>query len=112
MMWRDKGVNCDTVADVEHWAREKGLIAEGNSLPQAEKTLEEAGELMDAIAEGDRDGIVDGMGDVLVTLVIQARIQGLTLQDCLDHAYAQIKDRTGKMMGGQFVKSEDLQEGD
>ena len=108
-MWRNKGVDHSTVVNVEAWAEEKGLIADGLGLAQADKTLEEAGEIRDAIEAGDQDGVADGIGDTLVTLIIQARNQGLTLQDCLDRAYGEIKDRTGKMVGGQFVKSEDLQ---
>ena len=32
----------------------------------------------------------------------------LDVQDCLQHAYNQIKDRKGKMINGVFVKEEDL----
>lgn len=32
----------------------------------------------------------------------------LNLQDCVTHAYNQIKDRKGKMVDGVFVKEEDL----
>ena len=34
--------------------------------------------------------------------------QGLIFQDCVQHAYDQIKDRKGKMIDGVFVKEEDL----
>ena len=87
----------------------KGLIADGLGLSQADKTLEEATEIRDAIEAEDPDGVADGIGDTLVTLIIQARNQGLTLQDCLDRAYGEIKYRTGQMVNGQFVKSEDLE---
>lgn len=109
-MWRDKGIDHDTVINVEQWASEKGLIADGLGLPQADKTLEEAREIRDAIEAGDPDGVADGIGDTLVTLIIQARNQGFTLQDCLDRAYEEIKNRTGQMVDGQFVKNEDLEE--
>lgn len=33
---------------------------------------------------------------------------GLTLKECVQHAYDQIKDRKGKMIDGVFVKEEDL----
>ena len=111
MMWRDKGIYHGTVEAVEAWANDKGLIAPGLGLPQANKTLEEATEIRDAIEAEDPDGVADGIGDTLVTLIIQARNQGLTLQDCLDRAYGEIKHRTGQMVNGQFVKDEDLQEG-
>lgn len=50
----------------------------------------------------------DGIGDVVVTLIILAQQNGLTLEECLDMAYGEIKGRTGKMVDGVFVKSSDL----
>jgi hypothetical protein len=40
----------------------------------------------------------------MVTLIIQCKMQGMDLQDCLESAYNVIKNRTGKMVGGVFVK--------
>lgn len=37
-----------------------------------------------------------------------AHYYGFTMLECLEHAYEQIKDRKGKMIGGVFVKEEDL----
>lgn len=48
------------------------------------------------------------LGDVLVTLIIQAQGQGTNLEECLALAYNKIKYRTGKTIDGVFVKSEDL----
>jgi hypothetical protein len=31
----------------------------------------------------------------------------LSLKDCIDHAYEDIKDRRGKMVDGIFIKEED-----
>jgi len=47
---------------------------------------------------------MDAIGDITVTLIIQAEMQGLDFQDCLQAAYDVISKRTGKMIDGQFVK--------
>jgi hypothetical protein len=39
-----------------------------------------------------------------VTLIIQAKMQGLDLNECLGSAYNVISKRTGKMVNGTFVK--------
>ena len=46
------------------------------------------------------------MGDIMVTLIIQAKMQDLSLEECLESAYNVIAKRTGKMVNGQFVKDE------
>jgi NTP pyrophosphatase (non-canonical NTP hydrolase) len=47
---------------------------------------------------------VDALGDILVTIIIQAEMQGLKLEECLESAYNVISKRTGKMINGTFVK--------
>ena len=89
---------------VEHWAEEKGILAKATPMTQALKTLEETTELCTAINSDDRAEIIDAMGDIMVTLIIQAKMQGLKLEDCLESAYNVIAKRTGKMVNGQFVK--------
>jgi NTP pyrophosphatase (non-canonical NTP hydrolase) len=69
-------------------------------------TTKESQEIADAIKNNDRDEIIDGIGDTLVTLIIQAKMQGLNLLDCLESAYNVIANRTGKIENGQFVKDE------
>lgn len=89
---------------VEEWAEEKGILSKGTSTGQALKTLEECNELMDAIDKEDRDETIDALGDVLVTLIIQARMQKIDLLDCLQSAYDVISKRSGKMVQGVFIK--------
>ena len=91
-------------AAVEGWAQEKGIFAKATPMAQALKTLEETTELCTAINNDDRDEIIDAMGDIMVTLIIQAKMQGLSLEECLESAYNVITKRTGKMINGQFVK--------
>lgn len=92
---------------VERWAADRKIIP--NSTPQSQlmKTVSELGELADATLKRDRPGIVDGLGDVLVTLIVYARLQGLGLEECLASAYETIKDRRGQLTPeGVFVKEE------
>ena len=86
------------------WAKEKGILEKGNPQAQAEKTLEEVQELLDAIAVDDKEEIADALGDILVTIIIQAEMQGMDLKKCLKGAYDIISKRKGKMVDGQFVK--------
>ena len=91
---------------VEQWAKEKGILNNATTIKQAMKTQEELTELMNAILnEGDAE-IVDAIGDIMVTLIIQAKMQGVTIEECLESAYNVISKRTGKMVNGLFVKDE------
>lgn len=89
---------------VIEWAKEKGILEKGNPQAQAEKTLEEVQELLDAIAVDDKEEIADALGDILVTIIIQAEMQGMDLKKCLKGAYDIISKRKGVMKDGQFVK--------
>lgn len=89
---------------VEDWAEDKGIIKNGTPTAQALKTLEECNELIDAIDKEHKGETVDALGDVFVTLIIQAKMQGVDLLDCLQIAYDVISKRTGKMENGMFVK--------
>lgn len=86
------------------WAAEKGILEKGLPMSQACKTMEEVHELKDAIVNDDREEIEDALGDILVTIIIQAKMQGLSLESCLESAYNVISKRTGKMENGQFKK--------
>lgn len=89
---------------VLEWALEKGILDKATPTGQALKTLEECNELIDAIDKEDKHEIVDALGDILVTIIIQAKMQGVPLLNCLNSAYNVISKRTGKMIDGQFVK--------
>jgi NTP pyrophosphatase (non-canonical NTP hydrolase) len=93
--------------EILQWALDRNLIGpEGKATPegQARKTLEEAREIYSAIVGGDREETLDGIGDTFVTLVIQAHLQNTTMAECIDKAYDVIKNRTGRMSNGVFVK--------
>ena len=86
------------------WAKDKGILESGAPVAQCYKTLEEVQELLTAIVEEDKAEIIDALGDIYVTILIQAEMQGLKLEDCIASAYNVISKRTGKMVNGQFVK--------
>jgi NTP pyrophosphatase (non-canonical NTP hydrolase) len=95
----------ELIAAVEQWAMDRRIIPNSNPHAQLLKTVSELGELADATLKNDRTEIVDGVGDVLVTLIIYAALQDIDLEYCLDIAYLTIKDRRGHLTPeGVFVK--------
>jgi len=89
---------------VIEWAENKGILEKATTAAQANKTMEECQELIDAIQDDNREEIADALGDILVTIIIQAKMQNMSLVECLEGAYNIIAKRTGKMVDGQFVK--------
>lgn len=89
---------------IETWALNKGIMEKGTPMAQALKTLEETTELCVAVNNKDSAEIIDSIGDILVTLVIQCKMQGITMEECLNSAYEIISKRKGEMINGQFVK--------
>lgn len=91
--------------NVIRWAEDRNILKYGSPETQLLKTMSELGELSDAVLKKDWDNIKDGFGDVLITLIIASDMLGLTLTNCLEHAYDQIKDRKGHLTeDGVFVK--------
>ena len=97
----------ELIKQVEQWSINKGLD-KADSSKQFLKVVEETGEIAAALARNDETALIDGIGDVVVTLIILAQQNGLELEQCLNFAYDEIKGRTGKMVNGVFVKSADL----
>ena len=94
--------------NVKQWADNKGLLKKENSAKQMLKVTEEIGEVAAAVARDNMEKLKDGIGDGFVTLIILAHQNGLTPEECLEAAWDEIKGRTGRMIDGVFVKSEDL----
>jgi NTP pyrophosphatase (non-canonical NTP hydrolase) len=94
-----------TEFQVMQWAEARGIYENGTALGQAKKTLEEAGELLAAVAANDRKEIADAIGDVVVTLVNVAVLTDMDVRQCFYNAYKVIEPRKGYMnKNGQFVK--------
>ena len=92
--------------EVIKWADNKGILSNGTPESQANKTIEEALEIYQAIKVNDKAEIIDGLGDVLVTIIIQAKLQNVDLLECLQTALNVITKRTGKMVNGEFIKDQ------
>ena len=95
------------ISQVEQWSIDKDLH-KANPDRQALKVWEESGEIAAALSRNDKEALMDGIGDTVVTLIILAQQHDMTLERCLQYAYDEIKGRTGKTINGTFVKSEDL----
>ena len=115
---------------VLQWGEDKGIFAKSTPLRQLDKTQEELDETREALQKlvslGDQeildeklltedldslnleeDALLeakDGIGDMLVTIILLAKMLNMDSVDCLQSAYDVIKKRTGKMVNGQFVK--------
>lgn len=87
-------------------ADERNLLNKDNIKIQALKMVSEVGELCDGIVKGNEDEVIDGLGDVLVTLIILAKQMELNPVLCLNVAYQEIKNRKGKTIDGAFVKNQ------
>lgn len=94
----------DTIRDIRRWAHDRNLIEGATSQAQTVKLFEEGGEVAHAVARGDREALKDGIGDMIVVLTILAAQNGLSVEECVSAAYAEIKDRKGQMLDGIFVK--------
>jgi hypothetical protein len=106
----------ETISNVRQWGLNKGITGAGGSgtlLGQLSKSQEELTETRDAAVLfmhspccPHREELADGIGDCTVTLILAAEMAGLKFEKCLEAAYNVIKNRTGKMIDGQFVKDE------
>jgi len=71
-----------------------------------EKTKEEVAELGAALQANDKAGIIDGIGDILVTLTMICGILDIDMTKCYQAAYNEIKDRKGFLnKDGVFIKN-------
>jgi NTP pyrophosphatase (non-canonical NTP hydrolase) len=90
---------------VIQWAEARRIIPNARPYTQLLKGVSEMGELADAEIKGDHAAIVDGVGDVLVCLIIYCALRDINITQCLYAAYDEIKDRKGTLMpNGVFVK--------
>lgn len=95
-------------ANIINWAKDRNILngeaSKNIRYAQFTKTVEEVAELGSAISKSNRAEAIDAIGDIIVTLVVQAHIWGADLEECLESAYNEIKDRKGKLVGGVFIK--------
>jgi len=114
-----------TIADVRQWFYTKGIIGNSNPIKQLDKSQEELNETRDAVVllqymigatdagipiedelfSKTRADVIDGVGDVVVTLIGVCEMLNLSIEECLQAAYDEIKGRQGSMVNGVFVKA-------
>ena len=104
------------------WADSKGILEKATPLAQIDKTLEEVFETKEALFAQDnylenyrnskgkgvktQEEILDGFGDILVTVLIGCKLQHIEPLDALAKALDIIEKRKGSMVNGKFVKDE------
>lgn len=94
----------ELTALVRAWAESRELLKPENANRQMLKVMEEVGETARALAKGSKAGMIDGIGDSFVTLIILSYQLGLEPGDCLEAAWNEIKNRTGRTENGVFIK--------
>jgi NTP pyrophosphatase (non-canonical NTP hydrolase) len=131
MIERQKPMNYEKLSTlVLQWGEDKGIFAKSTPLRQLDKTQEELDETREALEKLESSAqqdlqlefdfideldypnteiealeeAKDGIGDMLVTVILLAKMLNMDSVDCLHSAYNVIKKRTGKMVNGQFVK--------
>lgn len=97
------------------WAEDRNIFEFSNPIKQLTKTQEELDETMSALvkyadAKNNKEKeeayleVVDGIGDMLVTIILLSKMVNIDSVFALNSAYNVIKDRKGKMINGLFVK--------
>lgn len=127
MLKRQEYMEYEEISElVIEWGESKGILDSSTPLRQLDKTQEELDETREALKKlndfnyqrdlmeglgmptSNKEDILaevkDGIGDMLVTIVLLSEMVGFDSTDCLNTAYDVIKQRTGKMVDGQFVK--------
>lgn len=91
--------------NIRRWALDRGIYDKGDAKTQYVKLMEEAGELAQALLKDDKKEIVDAIGDMVVVLTnLTSLATDIRIEDCIDSAYNEIKNRKGEMKNGTFVK--------
>lgn len=90
---------------IKQWHYDRNLIDGANDKDQVCKLIQEVGELSDNVCKGK--DVADDIGDCIVVLINIATRNHLSLGDCMNKAWNDIKDRKGLMVDGIFVKDAD-----
>ena len=89
---------------IREWATNRCLYEKGDVKTQFVKLSEEFGEVAKAIIQNDNAELKDGIGDMVVVLTNLAHIAGTSIEECMELAWNEIKNRKGSMQNGSFVK--------
>jgi len=91
---------------IRQWGNDRGILNKGDAKTQLIKLYEETGELSQAVLKNNKEDIIDAVGDIVVVLTNFAHLAGSSIEDCIQSAYDEISNRTGRMINGTFVKDE------
>lgn len=108
----------DLIGKVEQWFVDRNLDSLDGS-GQLTKLQEEVDELKQAFWQTQvidnmdeaikvRKEEIDAVGDIIVVLIGYCMQRDIDIQEALETAHNEIKDRKGKVINGVFVKEEDL----
>ena len=90
------------------WAQERRIFATATAKAQFLKVAEELGEVAECLAKGKPlEELELEIGDLQVTIILLAHICGTTATKSLDMAYRKIRNRTGVVRNGVFIKDGD-----
>ena len=90
--------------NIRSWAEQRGLYEKGDTKTQLIKLYEESGELSQALLKNNKEDIIDAIGDSVVVLTNLAHLVGTDIETCVQSAYDEISNRTGRMINGTFIK--------
>ena len=90
---------------IQQWHKDRNLIEGSDDKSQFAKLIQECGELSDSICKGK--DVKDDIGDIIVVLINIAARNNVTIDECVQVAYDDIKDRRGVMKDGVFIKEAD-----
>ena len=91
------------ISKIMKWHEDRNLIEGSTEKDQILKLIQEVGELSDNVCKGQ--DIRDDVGDIMVILINIVERRGLSLKECMEVAYEDIKDRTGVMRDGIYIKN-------
>ena len=79
-----------------------GIYKGSTDQAQLLKLIEELGELSNSVVKGK--DIRDDLGDMMVVMINIMERNNISVEECLNVAYEDIKNRKGKIVDGVFVK--------
>ena len=100
-----KDLTDQLIAKIAIWHHDRNLIDGATDKDQVCKLIQEVGELSDNVCKGK--DVRDDIGDIIVVLINIAERNDVSIMECLEVAYNDIKDRKGRMVDGIFIKESD-----
>ena len=81
----------ELIGKVERWHIDRNLINGSTDKSQVLKLMQELGELSDSVCK--QKDVKDDLGDMMVIMLNIMKRNNVTMEECLETAYNDIKDR-------------------